>query len=249
MLENLKHSYVDLDDPRRLEFDYIRWIGDAIDGAGAARRAARRRLPRRRGLHAAALPARHAPRLARAGARGRRRAGRPRARAPRAADGPGPPRRGGRRAGDARGRAPPPRPTCSSATRSAPARSLAPGDGRVRPRDPARAAAAAGVYALNLIDQPPLKLARAEVATLRAVFADVALVALPSAAGAAGRRQPRPARVRDGAAARASARLARRADLRPATRRRASPRAPSRCATSTRPRISSSRATEVDLPV
>ena len=40
-----------------------------------------------------------------------------------------------------------------------------------------------GLYALNLIDQPPLKLARAEVATLRAVFADVALVALPSAAG------------------------------------------------------------------
>ena len=34
VLENLKHSYVDLDDPRRLEFDYIRWIGDAIDGAG-----------------------------------------------------------------------------------------------------------------------------------------------------------------------------------------------------------------------
>ena len=38
MLENLKHSYVDLDDPRRLEFDYVRWIGDAIDGA--ARRGA-----------------------------------------------------------------------------------------------------------------------------------------------------------------------------------------------------------------
>ena len=40
VLDNLKHSYVDLDDPRRLEFDYIRWIGDAIDGAGAARRPA-----------------------------------------------------------------------------------------------------------------------------------------------------------------------------------------------------------------
>ena len=33
VLENLRHSYVDLDDPRRLEFDYIRWMGDAIDGA------------------------------------------------------------------------------------------------------------------------------------------------------------------------------------------------------------------------
>jgi hypothetical protein len=40
-----------------------------------------------------------------------------------------------------------------------------------------------GVYALNLIDQPPLELARAEAATLRAVFGDVALVALPDAAG------------------------------------------------------------------
>jgi hypothetical protein len=35
-LEDLKHSYVDLDDPRRLEFDYVRWIGDAIDGAAPA---------------------------------------------------------------------------------------------------------------------------------------------------------------------------------------------------------------------
>jgi SAM-dependent methyltransferase len=34
-----------------------------------------------------------------------------------------------------------------------------------------------GVYALNVIDQPPLKLVRAEIATLRAVFGDVALVA------------------------------------------------------------------------
>ena len=34
-----------------------------------------------------------------------------------------------------------------------------------------------GVYALNLIDRPPLKLLRAEAATLLAVFGDVALVA------------------------------------------------------------------------
>jgi hypothetical protein len=33
VLEELRHSYVDLRDPRRLEFDYTRWIGDAIDGA------------------------------------------------------------------------------------------------------------------------------------------------------------------------------------------------------------------------
>jgi hypothetical protein len=35
----------------------------------------------------------------------------------------------------------------------------------------------AGLYALNVIDQPPLRLVRAEAATLREVFADVALVA------------------------------------------------------------------------
>jgi MFS family permease len=32
MLEDLRHSYVDLADPRHLEFDYTRWIGAAIDG-------------------------------------------------------------------------------------------------------------------------------------------------------------------------------------------------------------------------
>ncbi len=31
VLEDLSHSYVDLDEPRHLEFDYVRWIGDAID--------------------------------------------------------------------------------------------------------------------------------------------------------------------------------------------------------------------------
>ena len=32
ILEDISHSYVDLGDPRHLEFDYTRWIGDAIDG-------------------------------------------------------------------------------------------------------------------------------------------------------------------------------------------------------------------------
>ena len=31
MLERLRHSYVDLEDPAHLEFDYTRWMGDAID--------------------------------------------------------------------------------------------------------------------------------------------------------------------------------------------------------------------------
>jgi MFS family permease len=35
VLEDLRHSYVDLADPRHLEFDYVRWIGDAIDAAPA----------------------------------------------------------------------------------------------------------------------------------------------------------------------------------------------------------------------
>jgi spermidine synthase len=31
MLERLSHSYVDLEDPTHLEFDYTRWMGDAVD--------------------------------------------------------------------------------------------------------------------------------------------------------------------------------------------------------------------------
>ena len=32
VLDDLRHSFVDLGDPGRLEFDYVRWMGDAIDG-------------------------------------------------------------------------------------------------------------------------------------------------------------------------------------------------------------------------
>ncbi len=32
VLDDLRHSAVDLADPRRLDFAYVRWIGDAIDG-------------------------------------------------------------------------------------------------------------------------------------------------------------------------------------------------------------------------
>ena len=35
VLDDLRHSYVDLDDPRHLEFAYTRWIGDVIDAAAA----------------------------------------------------------------------------------------------------------------------------------------------------------------------------------------------------------------------
>ncbi len=33
LLDDLRHSYVDLDDPRHLEFPYTRWVADGIDGA------------------------------------------------------------------------------------------------------------------------------------------------------------------------------------------------------------------------
>jgi SAM-dependent methyltransferase len=37
VLDDLRHSYADLDDPRHLEFAYVRWIGDAIDALRPAR--------------------------------------------------------------------------------------------------------------------------------------------------------------------------------------------------------------------
>jgi spermidine synthase len=37
VLEDISHSYVDLDDPRHLEFNYTRWIGDAIDAMAPRR--------------------------------------------------------------------------------------------------------------------------------------------------------------------------------------------------------------------
>ena len=37
-LDDLRHSYVDLDDPRHLEFEYVRWLADSIDGLRAAGR-------------------------------------------------------------------------------------------------------------------------------------------------------------------------------------------------------------------
>ena len=53
-----------------------------------------------------------------------------------------------------------------------------------------------GVYVLNVIDYPPLRFARAEVATLREVFPHVALLGAPRRAEPARRRQPRARRER-----------------------------------------------------
>ena len=182
VLENLKHSYVDLDDPRRLELDYVRWIGDAMDGmaprgaqldgvflGGAGFTLPRYLLATRRGSRArvhevdGGLVELARERL---GLR------------------TGPDLRVVQ--GDARVT------LADEATASA---DLLVGDAfgaRAIPwhlatveyaREIRRVLRPRGVYALNLIDQPPLALARAEVATLRAVFADVALISRPSAAG------------------------------------------------------------------
>ena len=50
-LDDLRHSYVDLDDPTRLEFEYIRSFADAVDVAFPDRPRARRAAHRRRRVH------------------------------------------------------------------------------------------------------------------------------------------------------------------------------------------------------
>ena len=94
-----------------------------------------------------------------------------------------------------------------------------------------------GVYALNLIDQPPLKLLRAEAATLLAVFGDVALVA-GRAATRGGNFVLLASETSLPAEAASTSRGARTST---ATRSPASPPAPTACATSTRPPTSSYR--------
>ena len=61
MLERLRHSYVDLEDPAYLGFDYTNWIADAVGRDGACRRAARGGVHRRRRVHPAALRRRRRP--------------------------------------------------------------------------------------------------------------------------------------------------------------------------------------------
>ena len=52
-----------------------------------------------------------------------------------------------------------------------------------------------GVYAINVIDHPPLGFVRAEAATLSAVFEHVAVIAPGRSAGRQGRRQPDSGRL------------------------------------------------------
>ena len=218
-LDDLRHSYVDLADPRHLEFAYTRWMGDAIDALRPAGAPLDARLRRRRRLHAAALPRRDAARLALARARGRRRSS---STSPATSSGCGPARDLAVRVGDARVTLrdePATRPTSSSATRSAAARS--PGTSpraEFVARHPARAAARRALPA----QRDRLRRARTCCAPRPRrccdAFADVALVAVPRrrrrpAGGnlvliaserplpAGGRARPRRARARYGRAA------------------------------------------------
>jgi len=174
ILDDLRHSYVDLDDLGHLEYDYTRWMGDAIDalptgplesvylGGGGYT------LPR---YVATARPGSRARVLEVDGELvelARRRLGLRTGPALRV------------RVGDAR-----------VTLRAEPTDSadVIVGDafgGRSLPwhlatsefaREIRRVLRPAGLYALNLIDQGELKLLRAEAATLLEVFADVRLVA------------------------------------------------------------------------
>jgi spermidine synthase len=180
MLDDLRHSYVDLDDPRYLQFAYTRWIGDALDamrperepldalfvgGGGftlpryvaATRPGSRSRVlevdPQLVDLVRDELGLRTGPDLA-------------------------------VRIGDAR-----------VTLRDEPAASadVVVGDafgGRTIPwhlataefvADIRRVLRSDGLYLLNVIDRGELALLRAEAATLLAAFTDVALVAVPEA--------------------------------------------------------------------
>ena len=183
VLEDLRHSYVDLDDPRHLEFDYVRWIGDAVD----------RMAPPGRPLDAVFVGGGGftLPRYlsaTRPGSRSR----------VLEVDEPlvelvrerlelrtGPDLRVV--TGDAR---------ITLRDEGTGSADLVVGDAfgaRSVPwhlatvefaRDVRRVLRPDGVYAVNVIDRPPLRLLRAQVATLREVFADVAVVDQPGEDGA-----------------------------------------------------------------
>ncbi len=179
-LDDLHHSYVDLDDPRHLEFEYVRWLADSIDGlrpgpldavfaGGGGFTLPRWLLTERPGSRARVLEV--DPDVT---ALARRRLGLRTSRALRVTT------------GDAR-----------VTLRRVPTSSadLVVGDAfgaEAVPwhlataewmRDVRRVLRPGGLYALNVIDRGPLSLFRAEAATLLREFRDVRAVALPGPAG------------------------------------------------------------------
>lgn len=178
VLDDLHHSYVDLSDYRHLEFDYTRWIGDAMDGMAPAGRPLDAvflggggfTLPRyleatRPGSRSRVLEVDEAlVELARQRLDLRTSAAlRVRVGDARVTLGREPTASADLLVGDAFGGRSVPWHLATIEFARAIRRVLRPG----------------GVYALNVIDQPPLALARAEAATLLEVFADVRLVAKP----------------------------------------------------------------------
>jgi spermidine synthase len=176
VLDDVRHSYVDLDDPRLLDFNYTQWIGDAIDGMAPARRPLDAvfiggggfTLPRylettRPGSSSQVLEV-DAPLVGLARERFRLRTG-PGLRV---------------RTGDAR---------VTLRRERTDSADLVVGDafgGRSVPwhlatvefaEEIRRVLRPDGLYAVNVIDNPPLKLLKAQAATLLATFRDVALVA------------------------------------------------------------------------
>lgn len=177
-LDDVRHSYVDLGDERRLEFDYARWIGDVLDAAaprdavfigGAGFTLPRYLRATQPGSRSRVLELdEELVELARdrLGLRTDERLA--------------------VRVGDARTT------LRDEATASA---DVVVGDafgGRAVPwhlttreflRDVRRVLRPRGIYVMNVIDQGELRFARAVAATLREVFADVTLVARPGPAG------------------------------------------------------------------
>jgi SAM-dependent methyltransferase len=178
LLDDLRHSYVDLGDPRRLELDYARWIGDAvgaiaptggpldavwIGGGGftlprwlaATRPGSRSRVlevdPELVALVRERLELRTGPALRVALGDARMTLARE------------PPDSADLVVGDAFGGRAVPWHLATTEWLAEVRRVLRPG----------------GLYALNVIDRPPLGLLRAEAATLLAAFADVRLVRGP----------------------------------------------------------------------
>ena len=166
--------------PHAAEFEYMQQMAAVIDRVGDRRRAARRRAPRRRRLRARPGRRRRAARVAAAGGRARRRAAgaRPRLVRPAALTRAADPR--GRRARRAARR-------CRTRRADVVVRDVFAGDttpDHVRTRRDGRrrwrgCCVPAGVYLANCADRPPLAGARAEGATLREAFADVAVIAEP----------------------------------------------------------------------